>query len=70
MATVIRFLGDTELMLRVQEDVEGVARALTTAPRGAPFKLTFEANGAPVYVNPDGIAYWFSAGEGHAGQSG
>ena len=31
MATVIRFLGDSELMLRVQEDVEGVARALTTA---------------------------------------
>ena len=57
-------------MLRVQEDVEGVARALTTAPRGAPFKLTFEANGAPVYVNPDGIAYWFSAGEGNTGQSG
>ena len=50
-------------MLRVQEDVEGVARALATASRGSPFKLTFEANGAPVYVNPDGIAYWFSAGE-------
>ena len=32
MATVIGFLGDSELMLRVQEDVEGVARALTTAP--------------------------------------
>ena len=67
MATVIRFVGDSELMLRVQEDVEGVARALTTASRGSPFKLTFEANGAPVYVNPEGIAYWFSAGDGNAG---
>ena len=67
MATVIRFLGDSELMLRVQEDVEDVARALATASRGSPFKLTFEANGAPVYVNPGGIAYWFSAGESHAG---
>ena len=36
MATVIRFLGDSELMLRVQEDVEGVARALTTAAGGRP----------------------------------
>ena len=65
MATVIRFIGDSELMLRVQEDVEGVAQALAKASRGAPFKLTFEANGAPVYVNPEGIAYWFSAGESH-----
>ena len=70
MATVIRFLGDSELMLRVQEDLEGVAHALQQANRGAPFKLTFEANGAPVYVNPDGIAYWFSAGEANTGQSG
>ena len=56
---------DSELMLRVQEDLEGVAHALQQANRGAPFKLTFEANGAPVYVNPEGIAYWFSAGAPH-----
>ena len=29
----------------------------------APFQLTFEANGAPVFVNPEAIAYWFSVGE-------
>ena len=68
MATVIRFLGDSELMLRVREDVEGVAAAVARAPRDTPFKLTFEANGAPVYVNPGSIAYWFSAGPTDSGQ--
>lgn len=65
MASVIKFLGDSGLMLRVQEDVGAVRDAHAAAGGKAPFQLTFEANGAPVYVNPDGIAYWFSVGEGH-----
>jgi hypothetical protein len=62
MASVIKFLGDSGLMLRVQEDVGAVRDAYAAAGGSSPFQLTFEANGAPVYVNPDGIAYWFSVG--------
>jgi hypothetical protein len=63
MATVIKFLGDSELMLRVQENVGAVRDAHAAAGGSAPFPLTFEANGETVYVNPDAIAYWFSVGE-------
>ena len=63
MASVIKFLGDSDLMLRVSEDVGGIRDAHAAAGGSAPFQLTFEANGAPVYVNPEAIAYWFSVGE-------
>ena len=63
MASVIKFLGDSDLMLRVQEDVGTVRDSLAQSGGSAPFQLTFEANSAPVYVNPAAIAYWFSVGE-------
>jgi len=62
MASVIKFLGDSDLMLRVQEDVGAVREAHAASGGSAPFQLTFEANGAPVFVNPAGVAYWFSVG--------
>ena len=67
MASVIKFLGDSDLMLRVQEDVGAIRDAHAAAGGSAPFQLTFEANGAPVFVNPEAIAYWFSVGE-HAAE--
>ena len=67
MATVIKFLGDSELMLRVQEDLGAVRDAHAASGGSTPFQLTFEANGAAVYVNPEAIAYWFSVGE-HAAE--
>ena len=67
MASVIKFLGDSELMLRVQEDVGAVRDAHAASGGSTPFQLTFEANGAPVFVNPEAIAYWFSVGE-HAAE--
>ena len=67
MASVIKFLGDSELMLRVQEDVGAVRDAHAASSGSTPFPLTFEANGAAVYVNPGAIAYWFSVGE-HAAE--
>ena len=63
MARVIKFLGDSDLMLRVQEDVGAVRDSYAAAGGSTPIQLTFEANGAPVFVNPEGIAYWFSVGE-------
>jgi hypothetical protein len=67
MASVIKFLGDSDLMLRVLEDVGAVREAHAASGGSTPIQLTFEANGAPVYVNPEGIAYWFSVGE-HASE--
>jgi hypothetical protein len=68
MASVIKFLGDSDLMLRVSEDVGAIRAAHAAAGGSAPFQLTFEANGAPVYVNPEAIAYWFSVGEHEEGR--
>ncbi len=67
MASVIKFLGDSDLMLRVSEDVGAVRQAHAASGGSTPIQLTFEANGAPVFVNPEGIAYWFSVGE-HAAE--
>jgi hypothetical protein len=63
MASVIKFLGDSDLMLRVSEDVGAIRTAHAAAGGSAPFQLTFEANGGTVFVNPEAIAYWFSVGE-------
>lgn len=68
MASVIKFLGDNDLMLRVSEDVGAIRAAHAAAGGSAPFQLTFEANGAPVFVNPEAIAYWFSVGEHEEGR--
>jgi hypothetical protein len=68
MASVIKFLGDSDLMLRVSEDVGEIRAAHAAAGGSAPFQLTFEANAAPVFVNPEAIAYWFSVGEHEEGR--